>query len=86
MREKRRECKRKGRVQTKCRGWLKHVIEAGLVPVSLPVYAAEADLACGPLVKQQCSGWVRDIENCVSEQRNERKTQKEYHLELKSYM
>lgn len=42
------------------RGWLERVIETGLVPVSLPVYAAEAGLAFGPLVKQQCSRWVRD--------------------------
>lgn len=55
------------------RGRLKLVIEAGLVAVLLPVCAVEAGLARGPLVKQQCSGWVGDTEKRVSEQRNERK-------------
>lgn len=77
-REEERSSKAEGR-----RGRLMRVIEAGLVSVWLPVCAAEADLACGPLVKQQCSGWVGDTENRGSEQRNERYTQRDYHLEPK---
>lgn len=72
---KKKEGREEERERQRLRGWLKCVIEAGLVPVSLPVYAAEADLACGLFVKQQCSGWVRDAEKRASEQRNERKAQ-----------